>query len=175
LLESLVRLSGNKIFLPKALLMTLIQKRSKYHRELFYKENLHRYFKNNRYVFVYYVNNIKLSDWHNLQEELRGKITQLESQRIKNSFTSQFLKFSKLQSSVCSLNGPICMFFFNEFEDCFTLLNTIEKSKFSSSKFLALGLFSDDKSYDVVKLNEIKNLDKTVYYKLLNQLEILSI
>lgn len=154
--------------------MTLIQKKSKYHRELFYKENLHRYFQNNKYVFVYYVNNIKLADWHNLEEELKGKIKQLESQRIKNSFTSKFLKFSKLKDNVCSLDGPVCMFFFNEFEDCLVLLNTIEKSKSLSSKFLPLGLFSDDKSYDVTKLNEIKNLDKIVYYKLINQLEFMS-
>jgi len=154
--------------------MTLIQKKSQYHRELFYKENLHQHLKNNKYVFVFYVNNIKLSDWHNLQDELEDKISQLESQRIKNSFAAKFLKFSKLNDKVCSFNGPVCAFFFNKFEDCFILLNTIEKSKFAASKFLPLGLVSDTESYDVTKLNELKNLDKSVYYNFFNQLEVLS-
>ena len=154
--------------------MTLVQKKSKYYRELSYKENLYKHFKDNRYIFVYHVDNIKLSDWHHLQEELKEKIPLLQSIRIKNSFTSEFLKFSKLHRELCFFSGPVCVFFFHDFEDCFTLLNSIEKSKFSASKFLPLGLFSDNESYDIVKLNELKNLDKNVYYKFINQLEILS-
>jgi ribosomal protein L10 len=154
--------------------MTLVQKKSQHYRELFYKENLYKHFKNNKYVFIYYVNNIKLSDWHDLQDELKEKIPCLESQRIKNSFTFKFLQFSKLHNNLCSFNGPSCVFFFNNFEDCFILSNAIEKSKFSTSKFLPLGLFSDEESYDIGKLNELQSLDKNVYYQLFSNLEFCS-
>jgi ribosomal protein L10 len=154
--------------------MTLVQKKSQHYRELFYKENLYKHFNNNKYLLFCYVNNIKLTDWNNLQDELKGKIINLESQRIKNSFTFRFLNFSGLQDKVCSFNGPSCIFFFNNLEDCFTLLNTIEKSKASTSKFLPLGIFSDKESYDIVKLNELKTLDKSVHHSLFNKLEFCS-
>jgi ribosomal protein L10 len=155
--------------------MTLSKKKSIYQRKLFYKENLYKNFKNNKYILVYYVNNMKISDWNNLQDELKSKRIQVESQRIRNNSTFEFLKSSKLHDKICSFDGPVCVFFFNEFADCFALLNSIEKSKVFASKFLALGLFSDDRFYDNVKLEELKSLDSSVYYKLFNQLHFLSI
>jgi ribosomal protein L10 len=154
--------------------MILVQKKSQHYRELFYKENLYKHFNNNKYLLICYVNNIKLTDWHNLQDELKGKINNLKSQRIKNSFTSKFFQFSVLRDKMCSFNGPSCIFFFNNLEDCFTLLNTIEKSKASTSKFLPLGVFSDKESYDVIKLNELKTLDKSIYRSFFNKLEFCS-
>lgn len=155
--------------------MTLTKKKSQYQRKLFYKENLYKHFKDNKYMLVFFVNNIKISDWNNLQDELKTKMVQVESLRIKNNFTFEFLKSSKLKDKMCSFDGPVCVFFFNEFTDCFVLLNIIEKSKIFASKFLPLGLFSDNHFYDNVKLDELKNLDSSVYYKLLNQLNFLSI
>ena len=154
--------------------MTLVQKKPQHYRELFYKENLYKHFNDNKYLLICYVNNIKLTDWRNLQDELKGKINDLESQRIRNKFTFKFLQFSGLQNKMCSFKGPSCIFFFNNLEDCFTLLNTIEKSKISKSKFLPLGVFSDKESYDIVKLNELKTLDKSIYYSLFNKLELCS-